>query len=230
MTAWNGHQLNAITRKAVTPQIRRNRRRFDILLAKLSAVPVLFMTVFGNQSYAGFVSDREPKAEKAGDLIKISAPPAPWKNINVAVSGITFWSAPKQGSMPAIIEWWVSKNGQTVKSNEIINHLEEVEPGLWLPMDSQLKFFVEDPTSEQFGNCCAIFDITVDRKRSSSTCRSPTTHSMSSFPLGLPSSTKLDASSTSSGKRMTRRQLSGRKRRGRLPFSVREQCLCLGEF
>lgn len=165
VTAWNGEELRAYSAARLTALLAKHATIPHLMGENGPPYAVLFKMCFGNYSYAQMVRDRDSQAESDGGLIKIVAPPT--GGAHLGIYGVKIWLAKDQGYMPTRIEWYVKKGKQEVKSNEIVNQLEEVAPGLWLPMKSKLRFFIEDPRTEVFGEVYSTMDVGVDLKRSS---------------------------------------------------------------
>ena len=184
ITAWNGGQLSVYSADNKTGRVSDSALTPHLIGAECPPYALLFKMAFGDISYAKLIRDRHSNAENIEGLIRIAAPPAPLKAIDGNIYGVTLWLAPTQGYMPKRIEWSVFRDDRAVKTNEITNTLEEVKPGLWLPMESQIVFFIQDPKSSHFAERYLSLQLAVDREQSHFNRPIPSTVFNVTFPVG----------------------------------------------
>jgi hypothetical protein len=112
VTAWNGERLCNYNSTVKAGRVRGSATVRELIGENSPPYPLLFKMAFGNCSYSNFIRDRDSYIETIGDLLKITAPPAPSKSVDANIYGATLWISPRHGYMPARIEWYVSKSGR----------------------------------------------------------------------------------------------------------------------
>ncbi|MBI3866650.1 MAG: PD40 domain-containing protein [Planctomycetia bacterium] len=163
LIVWDGESRKSFNGRRGTALVQSTASDWSLMGEEVPHYELFYRTAFGNYDYSQIVKDRDSTCTEKDGLLEIEALPAPKRAVNLNSYGWRLLLDPHANHMPKRITLTLNRNEQVVNQTQIDNTLEEVRPGVWLPVEAVVSYFVSMPDSPQFGQKTGSWRYILDR-------------------------------------------------------------------